>query len=250
MNNTEAKFILNAYRPNGCDAGDVAFSAALDQAKADPALGVWLAREQAHGAAVAAKLREVAPPAGLRDAILTGGRMSGGNVTALPSQRVRWVQPLWLAAAAAVALLLTVSAVIWTKRAPADEPLTSFALNDALETQAHGGHGAATGALQATLSNSSTRLTAALPISFATLRSNGCRTMSVAGRDVLEVCFQRDGNLFHCYIARIEDFPGAPVKAGPSFAQSGSVAAATWSDGSHRIVVASVAGRAAVQRLL
>ena len=59
MNNTEAKFILNAYRPNGRDAGDATFRAALDQAKSDPALGAWFAREQAHGIAVAAKLREI-----------------------------------------------------------------------------------------------------------------------------------------------------------------------------------------------
>ena len=74
MNNSEAKFILNAYRPGGRDADDATFGAALAQARNDPALGAWLVREQAHGAAVAAKLRVVAPPAGLREAILTGAR--------------------------------------------------------------------------------------------------------------------------------------------------------------------------------
>ena len=56
MNNTEAKFILNAYRPNGRDAGDPAMTAALAQAASDPALGAWFAREQTHGHAIAAKL--------------------------------------------------------------------------------------------------------------------------------------------------------------------------------------------------
>lgn len=250
MNNTEAKFILNAYRPNGQDAKDATFCAALEQAKTDPALAAWFAREQAHGAAVVAKLREVAPPTGLRDAILTGGRMSGGNITTQPSPRARWAQPVWLAAAAAVALLLTVSVMLWPKRVAGEAPLAAFALADALEPSQHGGHGEMTGALQATLSNSTTKLTSGLPLDFAALRTNGCRTVNVAGHDVLEVCFQRNGAWFHCYIARVEDFPGPPAAVSPLFARSGKVDAAVWVDGAHRIVVAGAAGQAALRRLL
>lgn len=250
MNNTEAKFILNAYRPGGRDANDATFSAALEQAKSDPALAAWFAREQAHGSAVAAKLREITPPAGLREAILAGGRVSGGTFAAEPATTARafWARPVWLAAAAAVAVLLTVSVAFWPKRASA--ALTDFALFDALETQKHGGHGEATGAFQAALSRDTTRLAGAMPIDFTALRANGCRTVNFAGHDVLEVCFKRDGAWFHCYVARVEDFPGAPAKAAPSFAQSGKVTAAAWADGTHRIIVASLAGRAAVQRLL
>jgi hypothetical protein len=252
MNNTEAKFILNAYRPNGGDANDATFRDALEQAKTDPELAAWFAREQAHGNAVAAKLREITPPAGLRDAILVGGRASGGSFASesATTKRVFWNQPVWLAAAAAIAVLLVVSVSLWPKRAVAGAALTDFALVDALESEKHGGHGAATGAFQAALTKDTTRLAGAMPIDFAALKTNGCRTVSVAGRDVLEVCFQRNGTWFHCYVARVEDFPGAPAKAGPIFAQSGKVAAAAWADGTHRFVVASDAGRAAVQRLL
>ncbi len=252
MNNTEAKFILNAYRPGGPDAEDATFRAALDQAKSDPALGAWFAREQAHGSAVAAKLREITPPAGLREAILAGGRVSGESLAAKPATAARafWNQPVWLAAAAAVAVLLVVSVSLWPKRAAANAMLTDFALVDALEPQNHGGHGDATGAFQAALSKDTTRLAGAMPIDFGALRTNGCRTVSLAGHDVLEVCFKRDGSWFHCYVARVEDFPGARAKAEPSFTQSGKVAAVAWADGTHRFVVASVAGRAAVQRLL
>ena len=252
MNNNEAKFILNAYRPGGRDASDPAMADALAQAKSDPALGAWFAREQAHAAAVAAKLGEVAPPTALRESILAGGKVSGENISRQPATTTRafWQQPVWFAAAAAITVLLTVSVALWPKRAAADASLTDFALGDALETQKHGGHGETTGALQATLSDTATKLAGGLPIDFAALRTNGCRTVSVAGRDVLEICFKRDGTLFHCYIARVEDFPGSEAKSALSFAQSGAVTAATWADGAHRIVVASLAGRAAVQRLL
>ncbi|HZL45889.1 MAG TPA: hypothetical protein VFC28_06650, partial [Opitutaceae bacterium] len=72
MNNEQARFLLRAYRPSGRDAGDPAFADALRQAQGDPALGTWFAGEQAFDAAVAAKMRALAPPAGLREAILTG----------------------------------------------------------------------------------------------------------------------------------------------------------------------------------
>ena len=90
MNNTEAKFILNAYRPGGRDAGEAGMVSALAQAKGDPALGAWFAREQAHGAAVAAKLRDLAPPSGLHEAILAGGRMSGRQDGATSARRASW----------------------------------------------------------------------------------------------------------------------------------------------------------------
>lgn len=247
MNNTEAKFILNAYRPNGRDASDATFCAALEQAKTDPGLGAWFAREQAHGTAVAAKLREIAPPAGLREAILAGGRVSGGNLAAPPARRMRWSPPVWLAAAAAAVLLVV---AFWPKSAPGGAVLTDFAFDDTLEPTRHGGRGEAAAALQAKLGDTATRLAGGLPVDFATLRTTGCRTLNVAGRDVLEVCFKRDGSWFHCYIARVEDFSGQPAKEEPVFAQKGKVAVASWADGTHRFIVASLAGREAVERLL
>ncbi len=254
MNNTEAKFILNAYRPNGRDAGDATFRAALDQAKSDPALGAWFAREQAHGIAVAAKLREITPPAGLREAILAGGKVSGGvsSFKAEPAtaKRAFWNQPVWLAAAAAIAVLATVSVSLWPARGVASGALTDFALVDAVEEGTHGGHGEMTAAFEASLEKDTTRLAGAMPVDFAALKGNGCRTVSVAGHDVLEVCFKRDGAWFHCYVARVQDFPGDPAKFAPMFAQHGKAVAATWADGTHRFVVAGEAGRAVLQRLL
>ena len=115
MNNAEAKFILQGYRPNGADAGDAAFCAAVEQAQKDPALGEWFARQQAFDAAVSAKLAQVAAPADLRAAILAGGRVSASGAT----RRAWWNQPVWLAAAAGVAVLLATGLVLWPKQAAA-----------------------------------------------------------------------------------------------------------------------------------
>ncbi len=247
MTNNEAKFILNAYRPNGADAGDAAFSEALEQAKRDPALGAWFAREQAHNAAVAAKLREVAAPAGLREAILAGARMGSdadGKRTTI------WTRPTWMALAAGVAVLLAVSATLWSKRAVAElDPLATFALDDTAHAQ-HGSHGPDAKALQVLLSQPTTRLAQGLSVDVAELRATGCRTVRLNGHEVAEVCFVRNGTEFHFYVTRKADFPAIKSDGGAQFAQSGKLCCASWSDASHHFVVVSNAGMDAVKGLL
>jgi len=249
MNNTEAKFILNAYRPNGRDASDPAMAGALAQVKNDPALGAWFAREQAHGTAVAAKLREVAPPAGLRDAVLAGARASRGGATG--SRRAWWLRPQWLAAAAAGVAIFGAAAV-WLpwRMAAAEGNLVAFAATDTARHLLHRGHGSAQGELQTALGEPSRKLGAGLPVDFAALRATGCRTLTVGGHDVLEVCFKRDGQWFHCYIGRRADFPALAGSTGPQLAQRGNLAVASWADAAHVFVLASEAGLDAVQRLL
>src|SRR5262245_19685517 len=123
MKNEEAKFILSAYRPNGQDANDPMFTAALEQARKDPALAKWFEFEQKFDRAMTAKLGAVMPPEGLRAAILAGARVSG-----TPS-RAWWQQPKWLALAASVVALLSVGTVaFWPARVDAQE-LAKFALN-------------------------------------------------------------------------------------------------------------------------
>ena len=244
MSNHEAKFILGAYRANGADAGNAMFSAALLQARSDPALGAWFACAQAHDAAVAARLGEIEPPAGLREAILAGARASR---TPQPARRF---PTRWLALAASVAVLLAATVAFWPSRATAEPArFAAFAIDDMAHGK-HGGHGEAAGALQVLLSQPSTRLSAGLPVDFATLRATGCRTLNFAGHDVLEVCFQRNGAMFHCYIANCADFPGLPANGPATFAQRAQFASASWSDSGRHYVVVSDAGLAAVKQLL
>ena len=247
MNNNEAKFILNAYRPNGRDAADATFGAALAQARSDPALGTWFAREQLHGSTVAAKLREIAPPAGLREAILTGARVSDA---AQRTTRAWWRQPTVLAAAASVAVMLGIGVAVWPKPAAATmDPLAAFALNDLVHGQ-HGGHGELTGELVAMLSKASTRLGGELPVDFEALRANGCRTLRDEGRDVLEVCFVRNGSEFHLYVLRHEDLPSVPTRAATALIARAGGAAAVWSDQRNHYALVSNAGEQAIKRLL
>lgn len=247
MNNSEAKFILNAYRPGGRDAADATFGPALAQARSDPALGAWFAREQAHGAAVAAKLRAVAPPAGLRDAILMGVRMSDATRR---TTRAWWRRPAVWAAAAGVAIMLGVGVAMWPQPAGAAmEPFASFALDDMVHGK-HGGHGEKAGELVALLSKPATRLGGDLPVDVAALRATGCRTLRHEGKDVIEVCFARDGAEYHLYVIRHEDLPGLPTRAAPAIIARASGAAAVWSDSRNHYALVSDAGEQALKRLL
>lgn len=74
MNSQQAKFLLQGYRPGGGDADDALFREALNQVAHDPALAAWFERERSFDAKISEGLREVAPPAELRDFILAGGQ--------------------------------------------------------------------------------------------------------------------------------------------------------------------------------
>jgi hypothetical protein len=72
ITNESAKFVLHAYRPNGADARDPIFRAALEQAARDPELGAWLKEQRAFDSLIAGKLAEFQPPATLYSAIMAG----------------------------------------------------------------------------------------------------------------------------------------------------------------------------------
>ncbi len=246
MNNVEAKFILQGYRPDGADAGDATFAAALGQTRADPALHEWFAREQALDGAISAKLSQILPPAGLREAILAGGRVTSSD----PAPRRWWRQPVFLAAAAGFVVLLALGLALWPRTALAGPNLAEFALLDAMHSNTHGGHGADTASLQALLAAPGTRLSGGLPVDFEALRKAGCRTVSLADRPVLEVCFKRDGAWFHCYIARRDDFPALAAALTPVLTDRKGAGIASWADASHLFVVVSKTGRVPLERLL
>jgi hypothetical protein len=246
MTNQEAKFTLSAYRPGGSDAGDPMFGDALTQAQRDPVLGAWFATEQRHGSGVSARLREIAPPPGLREAILAGARASGGMPV-----RSWWTRPGWMALAASVAVMIGVTATaLWRHSGPAQmDRLEAFAVDDTLHGR-HGSHGDAANALNVLLSQPTTHLGGQLPVDFATLRATGCRTLSFAGHDVIEICFTRGGAEFHLYALQSADFPGLPASAGTESGTREGMGFASWVDAAHRYVLVSAAGMEAIRHLL
>ena len=241
MNNQQAKFILSAYRTNGVDANDEVFAEALRQARRDPSLGAWLTRQQAHDAAVVRKLREVVPPAGLRDAILTGARVSH-------VRRTMWRHPLWMTLGAAAVVVLVASLAFWRSSAVTeDNALLEFALNDTLRGH-HGDGGKGVEAAQTLLSDSHSRLSAGLPVELADFGKVGCRSLLLNGEEVFELCFNRDGKWFHLYAVRISPHSRARNPTEIVMAERNRVSGAVWSDSKYGYTYALV-GDVALQQL-
>lgn len=243
MTNDEAKFILSAFRPSGGDADSPAFTGAVRMAGGDPLLGQWFARSRAHDAAVAAKLGQIMPPPGLREAILAGARVSAGPRSAL--MRLTWAAGLAAAAALAV--------VVATMKEPVRPgalaaPYAGFAINDTL-TERHGGRGEPAAALVGMLQARGAPMPGADQIDFDRLRGTGCRTVSFAGHDVVEVCFARDGVTFHLYVLRHDGALGESLAGGPVFIAQAAGAAAVWSDKHLDFALVTGAGVETLRRL-
>ena len=238
MNTTEAKFILRARRPDGRDDADPRFSEALEQARRDLALAGWMAREQAFDTTVAEKLRVVQPPAGLREAILAGARMSRPVSF--------WRRPQVLALAACVAIIMGLALAWPTLRPAADTERLALGVMTEMSSPAHhpivvGGRGA----LRVALADPNTRLAAGLPFDFTQLKADGCRSLHIGGREVLEVCFERGGE-FHLYIAKRGDFRG---DGEPIFRERGTLASVAWTDARHAYVLVTGEGAAALRNV-
>jgi hypothetical protein len=245
MNNQEAKFILGAYRPDGQDAGNPMFAGALGQVEHDPELRIWFERERKFDTAVSQKIQTLAPPPELRGAILAGGRASR-------PRRRWWSNPLWMAAAAAIAIITTVSIIVPRSSGPAIADLASFALNDL--NQAHGehvGYPPGLSPLQTQLGETRTPLTTAgaIKIDLEELRRKKCRSIQLGGREVFEICFNRDGTWYHLFAASRAGFSPGDVDPKALIKSQGEFAVTAWADA--KFVYALVApGSEALRRLI
>lgn len=76
MDNSEAKLVLSAYRPDGQEAQDPRMKEALEQAKCDPQLALWLAEQQTFDRLICDKLSCCCVPKDLKTTILTSGQQS------------------------------------------------------------------------------------------------------------------------------------------------------------------------------
>ncbi len=234
MSPDEIKNTLAARRPDGRDDADPLIAAALAAARRDPALATRAEQERAADAAIADALRDVAPPAGLREAILAA---QSAPTAARPSPGWwRSSRSLALAAGLAVAAGLGVWQVL--PRDAADLATLAAAARSEYLTPEHeplvlGG----SGRLRELLADPSRPLTAGLDLDFDQLRALGCRRLDLAGIEVFEICFMRGPtDEFHLYVAR----RGALGPAGanrPVIASRDGLATAAWTDANHAYVL-------------
>lgn len=117
MNANEAKTILQLYRPGTTDAEDPQIAAALALAKQSPELAAWLKEHCARQEALRAKFREITPPAGLKEQIISEHAANERRIVA--RQKIRF-------ALAVVLLLFGALAVFWFPRHAPENTLAIF----------------------------------------------------------------------------------------------------------------------------
>lgn len=252
MTSDEAIAILQVYRPNGADREDPTFAEALKIARDNPMVREWFERQQSFDRQLSREHEATSAPADLRERILLAT-----TAAALPPtsrERGWWRSPVPLILGAAASVLIVVTATVaFRGESPlpmADSALADFAISDAQHPKTHGGHGEEAANLNRALNKATTHLSDPLPANYASLHDTGCRTVKVDGRDVLEVCFKREGVGMHCYIARRDDFPRLTAPPKPTIEDKSGARIATWSDKVNLYIVVTKPGADALANVL
>ena len=228
MDNREAKFILNAYRPGGEDANDPRFAEALAQARRDPMLEQWFRDSVAFDSAMTDKLRGITTPTDLREKILVGVKVS---------RPLRSRPLLKWAIAAAVLVAAIVGSLILRET---NKPRLAGWQTQGLSTITSLVHGQSSFDAQSHSANqlinwlqtNQAPVAPRLPKNLETLESLGCKTFPWNEELVSVICFTRpDGGLVHLVITNASTTSDRALKGKPELIQQGEWATATWREG-------------------
>jgi hypothetical protein len=230
MDNREAKFILNAYRPRGQDANDPRFADALEQVRRDPILQRWFDDSVAFDAGMTEKLSTIPVPSDLREGIVTGVK-----VTRAPHWKNRWRK--W-AIAAAVVLSATLGVLIWhnTRTAPVagwqlqalDAILSSIARKESHFDVISRNPADLVKWLRTNYAPAGEKL----PDNLDKLPSIGCKTFFWHGKPVSLICFTLpEGRALHLVMTNVSTESDRTIKYEAKVIQQGQWATATWREG-------------------
>ncbi|MEZ5275934.1 MAG: hypothetical protein R3F07_06110 [Opitutaceae bacterium] len=243
MDKREAQFILSAYRPNGRDAKDDRIAAALSLVEGDPELKAWFESEIRQDQVIAEKLRQVRPPAGLRDQILTGMSLAEAA-------------PPWWRGAPAMAIaasLIVVSGLILSWNRPAYESefaeLRANALSYSAGFISLDFFADQVSDLTTWLTDRDAPATTDLIGRLESLPGIGCRTLSWGGKTVSLVCLQGEST-FHVFMIDREDLSDDPALTEPQFWQMKGRTVVSWEDAERVYVLVTKASAEAVRALL
>jgi hypothetical protein len=198
ITNETAKFLLNAYRPNGADAQDPIFRDALEQAARDPELGAWFKEQRGFDLMIADKLSGIEPPATLRSAILVG-------IDNRPSARQFSMRTL-LALAAAIVLSAVILVPIYTRRYSGSDLIDRYQkANLAMLSAAPAPQldllTASFSRTQEYLEEMQAPCIYSLPGSLLALPTAGCKTLRWNGHILSLTCFRLpSGELLHLFV--------------------------------------------------
>jgi hypothetical protein len=211
ITNETAKFLLNAYRPNGADAQDPVFRDSLEQATRDPELGAWFKEQRGFDSMIAKKLSGIEPPATLRSAILAGinNRLSARRFS---------IRPL-LALAAVILLSALILVPIYTRRDSESASIDRYQKANLAMLAAAPQLDLLTASFSRTqeyLEEMQAPCIRSVPDSLLALPTAGCKTLRWNGHILSLTCFRLpSGELLHLFV--IDGKALDPVDIGAGF---------------------------------
>jgi hypothetical protein len=249
MDREEARIILSAYRPGRDDAADPVFAPALALLDQDGELADWFANQHALDLIVQGAVQSIEPPADLKASILASAK-----TIPLPASRTAWQFPVWLAAAAAVALLAGAAFLIQTHNGP---KTSLAAIDEAIPklTRTHE-HPFATddgdvGKIRSWLAGNGGDNGFVVPRGLKGIQGMGCEVTAVNGAKVSILCFElHNGGAAHLYVMDRSQLENPPPDLKPEFQERDGIAMASWSDGRHSYILAMPGSDSDVRALL
>jgi hypothetical protein len=232
MTRDEAKRTLSLFRPWTNDAEDPEFAEALALTRQDAELGRWFAQHCAAQSAVRAGLKNISPPAALKEQIISEHK---ARVRA-----AKWRKPQTLAAMVC-GLLILVALGVWLMHGPLGESEAGFARYRSrmvkaaqrayvmdLETNS-------APVIRAFLAQHQASSNYVLPKSLAIATNTGCGVLKWQGNNVAMVCFHSGRPLapgqktdLFLFVMNRNAAPDAPTEGPPQFAQVNNLVTASW----------------------
>jgi len=234
MNSQQAKEFLMRHRPVAGAPLEPDLAEALEQVKQDPDLARWFERHQMLQSVIRDRLRQISPPADLKDRILAG--MAGEKI-------VWWRNPVFqgLAAAATIALAATLA---WSLFQPRED--NSFpAYREAMVRGVQRLYGMDietndVEAIRGFLAGNNGHADYQAPAGLERLPHAGCAIMRWRNKRVSMVCYESgsETDLFYLLVVNRDEFTDAPPDEPPLFDRIGRLTAASWSRGDKTYILA------------
>lgn len=230
MNEKDAQFILESYRPGTEDDSDPLFIEALKAAESDPELLHWLKKNESMDKEINRALQGITPPDGLRQSILDKAQFSSNaeqkHAPAHTKHPSWWQSPWTLSMAASLALMLFVAVTI-TKPREAEADWSVARIMESASDQL--GQPAPPPSERISLDTLKERLASGDLPQLNIPATEGYILLDWDGLPVERWTFSNEaGELYHLYAIDGEELNPQPKIPTPVLKQEGGTALAAW----------------------
>ncbi len=225
----EAKFILQAYRPDMDTTDDPGLKEALQLLEESVELQSWFEEEKAFDDAFSATLSNIDIPPELESQILNQVIEKPGKIVEFPW----WKQFSVLGAAASILLVLGLilapigQQTSYEETAMSVESFQSFASNALKNATGFNAKSREWATLVSYLNEHDTPAPTQLPGKLNEMPPVGCMTLKYNAKPVGVVCFGKNSKS-HLFVINSEDFPDMPEREKPVLEQNPYSTTAYW----------------------